>query len=129
MLLAAERGRPGGVYFLTDGPPRTLREVATALVRSQGLELPASAGSVPAWLVWAVATVDAWVAAACRRQPLISWQALALVIVDVTVSDARARRELGYVGRVTVAEGLERMRLAAQAQRRRGAAGGAPKDG
>ncbi len=46
LMLAAERGRPGQVYFVTDGEPVVFREFLSELISSQGVEPPDR--SVPA---------------------------------------------------------------------------------
>ena len=43
LVLGAERGRPGGVYFVTDGEPVVFREFITELLGTQGVEAPATA--------------------------------------------------------------------------------------
>src|SRR5436190_14880350 len=40
LVLAAERGKPGGVYFVTDGAPVVFREFLSDLIRTQGVEPP-----------------------------------------------------------------------------------------
>src|SRR3954471_5500046 len=40
LVLAAERGQPGGVYFVTDGEPVVFREFVSELLRTQGVEPP-----------------------------------------------------------------------------------------
>src|SRR3954465_131389 len=40
LVLAAERGQPGGVYFVTDGEPVVFREFVSELIRTQGIEPP-----------------------------------------------------------------------------------------
>ena len=42
LLLAAERGRPGGVWFATDGTPVVFREFVSELLRTQGVEPPSA---------------------------------------------------------------------------------------
>jgi hypothetical protein len=44
------------------------------------------------------------------KQPPVTKTAIALVGVEVTVDDGKARRELGYVGKVTREAGLAEMR-------------------
>ena len=60
LMLAAERGAPGGVYFVTDGEPVVFREFVTRLIETQGVTPPGR--SVPAPVANAVATVGetAW---------------------------------------------------------------------
>ena len=39
-MLGAEKGRPGGVYFVTDGEPVVFRDFITELLGTQGVEVP-----------------------------------------------------------------------------------------
>jgi len=99
LLCAAERGVRGGVYFLTDGPPVEFRTFIGALLRAAGADpgektLPRTAAQIIAALT------------SFLPNPPITRTALALVSHEVTVNDARARRELGYVGRKSMPEGL-----------------------
>jgi nucleoside-diphosphate-sugar epimerase len=109
LLLAAERGRPGEIYFLTDGAPVEFRAFITAQARAHGVE--PGERSVPRGLLYAVAAASecAWRTLALKGAPLITRTAILLAGEQVTVSDARARRELGYVGRVTREQGLAEM--------------------
>jgi nucleoside-diphosphate-sugar epimerase len=106
LLLAAARGRPGEIYFLTDGVPVEFRAFITAQARAHGVE--PGERSVPRALLYAVAGVSefAWRTLPLKGGPLITRTALLLAGEEVTVNDAKARRELGYVGRVNLEEGL-----------------------
>jgi nucleoside-diphosphate-sugar epimerase len=112
MLLAAEKGRGGQVYFLTDGEPVVFREFITAMLKTQGVD-PGNK-KIPFGLSMAVATVSEllWNFLPLPGAPPIARQELLLVGREVTVSDEKARRELGYVGRVTREEGLREMERA-----------------
>jgi nucleoside-diphosphate-sugar epimerase len=107
-LLAAEKGRGGEIYFLTDGEPVEFRAFLTDLLRTQGVE-PGDK-EVPRWLVSVLATLTSWMSA-----PPITKTAVALAGVEVSVIDEKARRELGYRGRVSRKEGLDAMRSGASA--------------
>ena len=109
LLLAAERGRPGEIYFFTDGAPVEFRAFITAQARAQGVE--PGERSVPRGLLYALAALSevAWRALPLKGGPVITRTALLLAGEEVTVSDAKARRELGYMGRVTLAQGLAEM--------------------
>lgn len=98
-LLAATRGRPGEIYFLTDGEPVEFRSFISALLRTQGAE--PGAREVPRWLVRLLARLTRWM-----KAPPITATAVALAGVEVTVRDDKARRELGYVGHTTREQGL-----------------------
>lgn len=102
-LLAAERGAPGGVYFLTDGEPVEMRSFFTALFATQGVD--AGSRTVPRWLARTVAALTSWM-----KEPPVTATAIALAGVEVTVDDSRARRELGYQGKVSREAGLAAMR-------------------
>ncbi len=60
LVLAAEKGRPGEAYFVTDGEPVVFREFVTALLQTQGVEPPGR--SIPAWTAAPMARVaeTAW---------------------------------------------------------------------
>lgn len=110
LIAAAERGRAGEIYFVTDGEPVVFREFISAMLATQDVAPPTR--SVPLAAVrLAAAGMGAW--ATLRRsaaEPLLSRGALELVAQEMTVSDAKARRELGYRPVVTVEEGLRELR-------------------
>jgi nucleoside-diphosphate-sugar epimerase len=110
LIAAAERGRCGEVYFVTDGEPVVFREFITAMLATQGVAAPTR--SVPLPLVRAAASaMSRWAALTrARHEPVLTPAALALVAQEMTVSDSKARRELGYTPVVTVEEGLGELR-------------------
>jgi nucleoside-diphosphate-sugar epimerase len=99
VLLAAERGKPGEIYFLTDGEPVEFRAFMTKLLAAYGVD--AGTRRVPRWLARAVAALTAWM-----KEPPVTKTAVALVGVEVTVDDAKARRELGYTAATSREAGL-----------------------
>jgi nucleoside-diphosphate-sugar epimerase len=110
LLLAADRGRSGGVWFVTDGSPVVFREFVSELLRTQGVEPPE--GELPAWVAHAVMAAGE---AAWRRLPLpgappLTRFAYWTVTRDCTLSDRRAREDLGYAPVVSRARGLAAMR-------------------
>lgn len=102
MLLAAEKGTPGEIYFLTDGEPVEFRDFVTKLLATQGID-PGSR-SIPRWLARTTVALTSWM-----KRPPLTKTAFALMAHEVTVDDRKARRELGYVGRKSIAEGLAEM--------------------
>ena len=111
-LLAAEKGRGGEAYFLTDGAPINFREFLTALLKTQGVD-PGNK-TVPFGLAMGLATVSEalWNFFRLPGSPPVTRQELLLGGQEVTVNDAKARRELGYEGRVTREAGLREMEQA-----------------
>ncbi|MBA3538671.1 MAG: NAD-dependent epimerase/dehydratase family protein, partial [Deltaproteobacteria bacterium] len=103
-LLAAERGTPGAIYFLTDGPPIEFREFMTQLIATQGLDA-STARDVPVWVARMIAGMTCWL-----KTPPITRTTIALVAHEVTVDDSKARRELGYVARTSREAGLAELR-------------------
>jgi nucleoside-diphosphate-sugar epimerase len=112
LLLAAERGGDAQIYFLTDGEPIEMRGFLAALLATQGVE-PGSR-SVPRWLARALAWASelAWRTLPLGGEPPITRTAVRLVGEEVTVDDGKARRELGYVGRMSREAGLAAMKTA-----------------
>jgi nucleoside-diphosphate-sugar epimerase len=109
ILLAAERGRGGEIYFLTDGAPIEFRSFITALCRTQGVD-PGSR-SIPRALARTLAPVveGVWNMLRLPGDPPLSRTVYLLLGEEVTVNDAKARRELGYRERVTREQGLTEM--------------------
>ena len=108
-ILAAERGKPREVYFLTDGEPVEFRSFITEMLRTQGVT--PGARSVPHPLAAGLALVcDAiWGAFRLRSQPPITRSELKLMGETVTVNDHKARVELGYSPVITREQGLREM--------------------
>ena len=104
-LLAAERGKDGEIYFLTDGEPVDFRDFLTAMLATQGVD--AGTRTVPRWVAKALASVTSWM-----KTPPVTRTAVAIVGGEVTVVDAKARKELGYASTVTREAGLAEMRAA-----------------
>jgi nucleoside-diphosphate-sugar epimerase len=110
MLRAAEKGGGGEAYFLTDGAPVELRQFVTQMLAARGVD-PGDK-SVPGWLALALALVTepVWelfeLAGIDAGQPPVTRMAVHLFGEPVTVSDAKARRELGYAGKVTREQGM-----------------------
>ena len=109
-LLAAERGRPGEAYFLTDGPPVEFRAFVTQMLATQDISVDGVRSIPPAVARFAGAAAEAlWSWLPLPGHPPLSRAAVRLIGEEVTVSDAKARRELGYQGRMSREEGLREM--------------------
>jgi nucleoside-diphosphate-sugar epimerase len=102
MLLAADKGRAGEIYFLTDGPPVEFRDFATKLLATQGVT--PSNRSIPHWLARALVVGTQWL-----KKPPMTKSAFAVIAHEVTVDDSKARRELGYTAHKTIEQGLAEM--------------------
>jgi len=105
-LAAAERGRPGEIYFLTDGPPVEFRAFVTRMLATR--KVTPQDRSLPRWLAGAVGAVMEGVFRlfAPSGQPPLTRMTVRLIGEEVTVRDDKARRELGYRAHVSVDEGM-----------------------
>jgi nucleoside-diphosphate-sugar epimerase len=111
-ILAAECAPGGRAYFVTDGEDHTLREIIGQLVATPGVE--AKAREVLVGLAWFLATVmeGVWRTLKLHGAPALTRQQVRMVHHPFTLSDQRARTELGYAPVVSWQEGIEAMRLA-----------------
>jgi nucleoside-diphosphate-sugar epimerase len=103
ILLAIERGTPGEIYFLTDGEPVEFRAFMTEVLQAYGVE-PGSR-TLPLWVARTLAAATGWM-----KRPPVTRTAVALIGQEVTVVDAKARRELGYTSHVSRERGLAELR-------------------
>jgi nucleoside-diphosphate-sugar epimerase len=104
-ILAGERGRGGEIYFLTDGAPIEFRQMITRMLATRGLT--PGERSIPGWAARAAGALleTLWTWLPLPGSPPLTRAAVRLVGEEVTVDDGKARRELGYSGRVSLAEG------------------------
>ena len=113
LVLGAMRGRPGGVYFVTDGDPVVFRDFVTELVGTQGVEPPQS--ELPAGVARAVAATaeTAWRVLPLKGRPPITRFAVWVTSQECTIDISRARDELDYEPVKTREEGLAELRAEA----------------
>jgi nucleoside-diphosphate-sugar epimerase len=106
VLLASEKGVGGQIYFVTDGQPVVFRDFVTRLAASQGVSAPAR--EAPLWVANAAAAAGefAWRNFSISGSPPVTRTMVNLMFREVTVSDRKARRELGYIGQVSIEQGL-----------------------
>lgn len=111
LIVAAERGHGGAIYFVTDGAPIEFRTFVTAMLRTQGVT-PGNQ-SIPLWLARTIASLGEWAWATfhLKGMPPLTRTAVRVIGEEVTVSDAKARRELGYHEIVSREAGLSEMTL------------------
>jgi nucleoside-diphosphate-sugar epimerase len=110
LVLAAARGRPGNVYFVTDGEPVVFREFVSELLGSQGVAAPSR--SVPAGVaaVLAVGGEAAWRLLPLPGRPPLTRFAFWVSSQECTIRIDKAREQLGYAPVRTIADGVEELR-------------------
>ena len=106
LWLAATQAPAGGVYFVSDGEPVVFREFITAMLATQGVEIPDK--SVPFGVASAGAVVNERLWRLLRRPgpPPLTRFAVWVSSQECTLDTARARAEMGYEPRTTRANGL-----------------------
>jgi nucleoside-diphosphate-sugar epimerase len=106
LVLAAEKGRSGEAYFVTDGEPVVFREFVTALLQTQGVEAPNR--SLPAWTAAPMARVaeTAWKVLPLPGDPPMTTFRSWLLTQECTIDISKAREELGYAPLVSHEQGL-----------------------
>ena len=115
LVLAAERGKPGEPYFVTDGEPVAFREFVSALLETQGVQPPDR--SLPKWLAGALSSAGeaAWRALPLKGQPPLTRFTYWVLTQECTIDISKARAELGYEPIRTREEGLAELSAAATA--------------
>jgi len=106
LVVAAQKGRGGEAYFVTDGDPLPFREMITALAATAGVE-PGSR-NVPAGIAKPAAALAErlWRTLRLRGEPPITRLAVWNSALECTVDDSKAREELGYRPVISREDGL-----------------------
>ncbi|MET7990738.1 NAD-dependent epimerase/dehydratase family protein [Amycolatopsis sp. NPDC005232] len=108
--LALTRGRSGGIYYVTDATPMSIRDFMTSLLATQGVDV-SRARSVPLAVAAPLAAMlDSGARLLRRPKPptLTNWL-VAFLGHDRTYDITAARRDLGYTPCVDLAQGLREM--------------------
>jgi nucleoside-diphosphate-sugar epimerase len=110
LLLAAEKGREGESYFITDDEPIVFREFISAMLETQGVEPPNR--SLPAWTAAPMAHLceAAWRLLPLRGEPPMSTFRSWLLTQQCTIDISKAKQELGYTPIINHEHGLAELR-------------------
>ncbi|HWX97797.1 MAG TPA: NAD-dependent epimerase/dehydratase family protein [Solirubrobacteraceae bacterium] len=112
LVLGATRGRPGNVYFVTDGEPVVFREFVSELLASQGVTAPSR--SIPVWAGSALARAGeaGWRILPLPGRPPLTRFAFWVSSQECTIRIDKAREQLGYAPVKSIADGLAELRAA-----------------
>lgn len=105
LLLAAKKGKGGQIYFISDGEPVTMHEFINNILAAK--HIPRVDKSIPYWLAYFVASVLEliWKIFNIKHSPPLTQATVSLLGNSITVNDRKARKELGYVGSMTMKQG------------------------
>jgi nucleoside-diphosphate-sugar epimerase len=100
----------GRAYFISNGEPKPAREIVNALLAAAGA--PPVTKTVPFGLAYAIGAVceAAWTVLPLRGEPPLTRFLAEQLSTTHWYDMAPATRDFGYMPRVTIAEGLERLR-------------------
>ena len=110
LRLGAERGRAGGVYFVTDGGPVVFRDFISELLATQGIEAPSRNIPRPLAGPMAAGLEGVWRTLGLKGSPPLTRLSYWLSALETTIDISRARRELGYEPVTTIEEGMGELR-------------------
>ena len=113
LLLAAEKGRAGEAYFVTDGDDVVFRDFISDLIRTQGVEPPDRNIPVPVAAALARGGELAWRLLPFSGEPPLTRFAYWAASQECTIDDSKARAELGYAPVVSREQGLAELSAAA----------------
>lgn len=110
IIKAMDKGRGGEIYFLSDKDKTSFRDFFDPLLRTQDVD-PGN-DSMPLWMARGVALLleSIWNLLKLKNEPPLAKDTVALFFTPLSINDEKARRELGYVGSVTMEEGLAELR-------------------
>jgi nucleoside-diphosphate-sugar epimerase len=106
LFLAATRGTPGGVWFVTDGEPVVFRDFVTKLLATRGVEAPDKNAPLAVAKFGAAAAETLWRVLPLRGRPPLTRMAVWVSALECTIDISRARTELGYEPVVSIEDGL-----------------------
>jgi nucleoside-diphosphate-sugar epimerase len=106
LMLAADRGRPGQPYFVTDGAPVVFRDFLTELLATQGVSAPNR--SLPYGVAETVAAAGEtlWRSLGLKGAPPLDYMSVWVSGRECTIDITKARTELGYQPVKTRQQGL-----------------------
>ncbi len=112
LVLGAERGTSGEVYFVTDGEPIVFRDFVTRLLATRGISAPGRSLPAPLARAAAAAGETLWRRLPLRGRPPITRLALWLSSLETTIDITKARTQLGYVPLRTIDDGMAELEAA-----------------
>jgi nucleoside-diphosphate-sugar epimerase len=103
---ALARGQGGEVYFVTDGEAWPVRRFITAWMAQHGIRLPGRSIPRPMAMRMAGGMARIWRALRLRSAPPITPSMVYMLGVELSVSDRKAREQLGYAPVISIEDGL-----------------------
>jgi nucleoside-diphosphate-sugar epimerase len=109
LMLAGDRGKPGGIYFVTDGAPVEFRDFATRYLATVGLTPRDRSVSPGGARFTSTAGEGVWSLMNLKRPPALTRTSVAVMGAECTVRSDAARDDLGYEPVIDVDRGMEQL--------------------
>jgi nucleoside-diphosphate-sugar epimerase len=106
LVLGAARGRPGNVYFVTDGEPVVFREFVSELLATQGVPPPTRNIPTPVGHALASAGETVWRLGRRPGRPPLTRFSFWASAQQCTIRIDKAGEQLGYAPVKSIADGL-----------------------
>jgi len=110
ILLAYRQGKPGEMYYVIDSEHVVFRDFLTRILATQGLAPPTKNMNRSVALAMGNLVPVIWKILRKKSPPPMSAEMIHMQATEYTVSDAKAREELGYEDVITYEEGLEELK-------------------
>ena len=109
ILLAREGGKAGEAYFILDEGTRSMKEIIGGMAAARGVTLPDR--TMPGWLARGIgSTLEfVWRTLGIKTKPALTAHEAMVMSSHCTLNGDKAQRELGYLPRISVAQGLSAM--------------------
>jgi len=107
VIAALNNGKGGEAYFITDGDRRSMRTTFSAIIKAFGLE--PGEREIPLGIASFLASGGAfiWKLLGLKSRPPVPPLMIRLMAKEFSVSDKKARTELGYQNVISFEEGLK----------------------
>lgn len=103
---AIDNGKGGEIYFVTDGEKRPVKSLFTQIFQKQGLD-PGNRSLPRGWvLAMAKGVSFIWKRLSLQGKPPIVPMMVYLMGTEFSVSDQKARTEMGYTNAISIEEGM-----------------------
>lgn len=111
IILAGSQGKPGEIYYFTDGEPVQFRSFFTRMLQTQDLSPSNNNISRAKALAFGYIVPFIWKMLRKEGRPPFDAEVVYMLGTQFTLSDSKARKELKYENIISMDEGLEEMRI------------------
>lgn len=114
-LAAMQKGKGGQVYYVNDGERFALNDFLTRVGRANGVQLGNK--NIPRGVAMGMSKAfqAIWKLFGIKKRPPVVPMVVRLMGTELTFTDAKARKELGYRNAISIEQGLKEIRAGREA--------------